>query len=318
MAGSFLPVIHAERSARIQAHFPNRVLGFASNKFCAGKLERRPGYLDRILGLSEEEYSTEGETDSSTEPDSDTEEARRTARRGTKRFRIPKLAKGKVWNEQQLENFRKNWPHLRNFENSVLECATLSELTAMGKQKFSNSRLLSHTLSANLEHLQNFPEKIEGGVDDCLGKAHPARFLRGYVGDSQELWRQARLNWGADGIDPVANYEVGSLGMGDQLTYKVWAELHKPNSRQLSIRLLSHKSVEDAWKQGDKSDSPKEFENLIEFKTAMASLEGGVPQGNAVEPFFQGFELFPDFDKLRGIRIGRKTRPPTLPWKFCG
>ncbi len=157
----------------------------------------------------------------------------------------------------------------------MLECATLSELTAMGKQKFSNSRLLSHTLSANLEHLQNFPEKIEGGVDDCLGKAHPARFLRGYVGDSQELWRQARLNWGADGIDPVANYEVGSLGMGDQLTHKVWAELHKPNSRQLSIRLLSHKSVEDAWKQGDKSDSPKEFENLIEFKTAMASLEGG-------------------------------------------
>jgi hypothetical protein len=43
----------------------------------------------------------------------------------------------------------------------------------------------------------------------------------------------------------------------------------------LSIRLLSHKSVEEAWKQGDKSDSPKEFENLNEFKTAMASLEGG-------------------------------------------
>ncbi len=108
-----------------------------------------------------------------------------------------------------------------------------------------------------------------------MGKAHPARFLRGYVGDSQELWRQARSIWGADGIDPVASYEVGSLGIGNQLTHKVWAELHKPNSRQLSIRLLSHKSVEEAWKQGDKSDSPKEFENLNEFKTAMASLEGG-------------------------------------------
>jgi hypothetical protein len=138
-------------------------------------------------------------------------------------------------------------------------------------------------------------------VDDCLGKAHPARFLRGYVGDSQELWRQARSIWGADGIDPVANYEVGSLGIGDQLTHKVWAELHKPSSRQLSIRLLSHKSVEEAWKQGDKSDSPKEFENLNEFKTAMASLERGVPQGNALEPLFQGLELFPDFDQLRGI-----------------
>jgi hypothetical protein len=91
------------------------------------------------------------------------EERRRRVRRGANQLKIPKLAKGKVWNEKQLENFRKNWPHLRNFEDSVLECATLSELTAMGKQRFSNSRLLSHTLSANLEHLQNFPEKIEGG-----------------------------------------------------------------------------------------------------------------------------------------------------------
>jgi hypothetical protein len=192
-----------------------------------------------------------------------------------KRFRIPKISKGKIWNEKQLDNFRKNWPHLKNFENSVLENATLSELTAMGKQKVSSSRLLSQTLSANLEHLQNFPEKIEGGVDDCLGKAHSARFLRGYVGDSQELWQQARQVWGADGIEPVANYEVGSLGIGDQLTHKVWAELHKPNSRQLSIRLLSHKSVEESWKQGDKSDTPKEFERLNEFKTAIACLEGG-------------------------------------------
>jgi hypothetical protein len=144
----------------------------------------------------------------------------------------------------------------------------------MGKQKISTSRLLSHTLSANLEHLQNFPEKIEGGVDVFLGKVYSARFLRGYVGDSQELWRQARQVWGANGIEPVANYEVGSLGFGDQLTHKVWAELHKPNSRQLSIRLLSHKAVEESWKQGDKTDSPKEFESLNEFKTAVACLEG--------------------------------------------
>ncbi len=87
---------------------------------------------------------------------------------------------------------------------------------------------------------------MEEGVDDCLGKAHPSRFLRGFVGDSQELWRQARDAWGVEGIDPVANYEVGSLGIGDLLTHKVWAELHKPNSRQLSVRLLSPKSVEEA------------------------------------------------------------------------
>jgi hypothetical protein len=145
----------------------------------------------------------------------------------------------------------------------------------MGKQRISGSRLLSHELSVNFEQLQNFPVRVERGEDDCLGIAHPARFLRGYVGDSQALWKQAREVWGPHGIEPVANYEVGSLGLGDQLTHKVWAELHRPNSRQLSIRLLSQKSVEEAWKQHEKTDSPKEFETLQEFKMAMANLEGG-------------------------------------------
>jgi hypothetical protein len=101
----------------------------------------------------------------------------------------------------------------------------------MGRQKLSSSRQLSNILSENFEQLQNFPSKVEGGMDNCLGKAHPSRFLRGYVGDSQELWRQAREVWGAEGIEPIANYEVGSLGMGELLTHKVCAELHKPNSR---------------------------------------------------------------------------------------
>jgi hypothetical protein len=81
-----------------------------------------------------------------------------------------------------LENLKKNWPHLKNFDDSVLQDATLAELTAMGKQKVSGSRLLSQTLSANFEKIQNFPTNVESGEDDCLGLAHPARFLRGYVG----------------------------------------------------------------------------------------------------------------------------------------
>jgi hypothetical protein len=129
-----------------------------------------------------------------------------------------------------LENFKKNWPHLRNFSNSVLEHASLSELTAMGKQKISGSKLLSQVLSANFEQIQNFPSKVESGEDHCTGMAHSSRFLRGYVGDSQELWKQAREQWGPEGIDPVGNYKTGSLGFSDRLTHKTWAELHKPNS----------------------------------------------------------------------------------------
>jgi hypothetical protein len=198
-----------------------------------------------------------------------------------------------------LENLKKNWPYLKNFDDSVLQDATLSELTAMGKQRVSGSRLLSQTLSANFEKLQNFPANVERGEDDCLGLVHPARFLRGYVGDTQELWRQAREEWGPEGIEPVANYEVGTLGIGDLLTHKVWAELHRPNSRQLSIRLLSQKTVEEAWKQGDKTDSPKEFENLQEFKLAVASLEGGF---HRVMPWNHSFKALSFF--LTSINFG--------------
>ncbi len=181
----------------------------------------------------------------------------------------------------------------------MLENATLSELTAMGKQKISGARFLSHTLSANFEQLQNFPAKVEEGVDDCLGKAHHSRFLRGYVGDSQELWRQARDEWGANGIEPIANYEVGSIGFGELLTHKVWAELHKPNSRQLSVRLLSPKSAEEAWKHDEKTDSPKDFENLQDFKMAIVTLEGGF---HRVMPWNFSFKALSFF--LNSINFG--------------
>jgi hypothetical protein len=251
------------------------------------------------LELSEGEVTTATESSSDEETDSVTAEEEQKVRKRLKRFKIPKIKRAKVWTREQLENFRKNWPNSKNFADSVLEGATLSELTAMGRQKISGSRLLSHTLSENFEQLQNFPTKVEEGMDDCLGKVHPSRFLRGYVGDSLELWRQARDEWGANGIEPIANYEVSSIGFGELLTHKVWAELHKPNSRQLSMRLLSPKSAEEAWKHDEKTDSPKDFENLHEFKMAITTLEGGF---HRVMPWNFSFKALSFF--LNSINFG--------------
>jgi hypothetical protein len=72
---------------------------------------------------------------------------------------------------------------LKNFDITILRNASLKELTAMAKQKLSNSKLLSQTMAANYEQVANFPIKVEAGVDDCTGKVHKARFFRGYVGD---------------------------------------------------------------------------------------------------------------------------------------
>ncbi len=60
---------------------------------------------------------------------------------------------------------------------------------------------------------------------------------------------EAREECRVDGIEPVANYEVGSKGMEDLSDHKVWAEFHKPNYMQLSFRLLSPRSHQDLWKR---------------------------------------------------------------------
>ncbi len=146
-------------------------------------------------------------------------------------YKIPKRNPTLEWTSAQIQNFKLNWPHLRNFDDSVLKHATLSELTSMERQKVSGSKILTQTLSRNFENIQNFPEKIPEGLDNCLGRAHQSRFLRGYARDAQELWLQGREAWGANGIEPMANYEVVSMGLGDSLTHKVWAEIHKPSSR---------------------------------------------------------------------------------------
>jgi len=52
-----------------------------------------------------------------------------------KSFKIPKRNQSEPWTVEQVENFKKNWPYLRNFDYSVLKFATLKELTGMDRLK---------------------------------------------------------------------------------------------------------------------------------------------------------------------------------------
>jgi hypothetical protein len=197
-----------------------------------------------------------------------------------------------AWNDQQLVNFRKNWPNLRNFDNSVLRFASLTELTGMAKQKISGAKLLTQTMAAHFEQLQNFPAQVEKGEDDCTGKVHEARFLRGFVGDARTLWVQAREKLGMHGLDPISNFEVVSMGLGDMLTLAVWAELHSPNSQKLSIRMLSSGLDQDSWRAADRPDSPEEFNSLQELKIAVATLDGAIQR---VTPWNAAFKMLTVF-----------------------
>jgi hypothetical protein len=110
----------------------------------------------------------------------------------------------------------------------------------------------------------------------------------------------------------MANYEVVSMGLGDGLTHKVWAEIHKPSSRALSIRLLSPKSVEEAWKETEKSDTPREFDNLHDFKVAMATLEGGIHRVSPWNFAFKTLHLFMLSMNYGENELSGKTNKPVF------
>ncbi len=207
-------------------------------------------------------------------------------------FKIPKNKNAGPWSAVHLDNFKKNFPHLHNFDDDILRHASLKELTDLGKSKVSNSKVLSNQMASNVEMLQNFPVQVEAGEDDCFGEVHKARFLRGFVGDAQAMWAQARTHLGNDGLDPIGNYEMVSLGVGDLLTPKTWCEIHKPRSMLLSCKMLSRKSVEDAWKLPDKAETPKEFENLQDLKMALLTLENAI---HKVMPWNMSFKTLFNF-----------------------
>ncbi len=116
--------------------FRTRSIRSVKQKLFTGEPGRRPNYLDRVLELSEGEISMETDSGSGEESDSEAAFAAGQSKKRVNRFKIPKMKKTKIWTSDQLENFRKNWPNLKNFADSVLQNATLSELTAMGNKRF--------------------------------------------------------------------------------------------------------------------------------------------------------------------------------------
>ncbi len=71
------------------------------------------------------------------------------ASKGTPNFKIPKYKQGEEWSDEQIENFRKVWPHLKNLDTSALKGASLRDIQKIGNQKLSSSKFLSQTMAAN-------------------------------------------------------------------------------------------------------------------------------------------------------------------------
>ncbi len=147
-----------------------------------GALKRKWSPLRVLSSDSEDDEGTLASLSSSDSEAEDREDEDHQRRKAVRTFKIPRREAATPWTEEELENFRKNWPHLKNFSDSVLKHATLSELTGMARQRVSGSKILSQKLSANYEQILNFPEKVEGGGGSVHRKSPPRKVFKGLRG----------------------------------------------------------------------------------------------------------------------------------------
>ena len=172
-----------------------------------------------------------------------------------------------------MKNLRKNFRSLSNLDDSILAGLSFRELAAMEGKKLKSGKILSEKLAENFETVKRFPVEVEAGQDSCTGQAHSAQFLRGYVGNSQELWLQARRVWGMAGIEPISNYETVSMGLNGLVPLRVWREIHTPSSKLLSVQMLTDSARKAVRQAADSAAEPGEFELLQELKMAVVTLD---------------------------------------------
>ena len=242
------------------------------NKFLFNSGKKTAPKRRRIIESSSSEGEASSSSSSDSEPDPDDRTAAPELHRETS-YRIPKTHSKAIWSPEQLKNLRKNFRNLENFDDSILASLTFKEMVAMGGKKDKNNKILTEKLAENYEKIRSFPTKIEAGEDHCTGLAHESRFLRGYVGNSQDLWVQARKKMGLTGLDPISNYETVSIGLNGHISSRVWHEVHSPSSKLLSLRMLTNASMKTAWTAQEKNNEIKEFDSLQELKMAVVALD---------------------------------------------
>ncbi len=175
-----------------------------------------------------------------------------------------------------MANLRKNFRCLVNIDDDILCTLTWKDIQETAARNEKSAKVLSERLAANFDTVSGFAVRVEAGEDDCTGQGHDARFLRGYVGNSQDLWQQAKRVQGRTGLPPIANYETVTIGLNGYLSSKVWHEVHNPSSKAMSIRLLSDSAMKTSWNEKERSGETHEFVTLRELKMAVVALEACV------------------------------------------
>ena len=240
--------------------------------FFAGKLNQKfiiPNLSD-TTSSSDSDSEKEKSKSSDSSSDSDPSPAKKKSK-----WKIPKHKFGKR-TKTEIEMLRQNFPNLKQNPDEIFRTLSVTELirldTKLSKDGKSNKKL-TEKLQKNFEKSKNVG-KVKAGDDNRHDTLHEARFLGGHTCKHTEIWLQARKNVGISGLDPIARYDVETIGLSDKINCNIWNILHNPGSRDLSIRLFAPEALKSARGSEDKESAlpKKEFDSVDEIRTGLASL----------------------------------------------
>ena len=133
-------------------------------------------------------------------------------------------------------------------------------------------------MQKNLEKIKKNPVKIEAGEDNRSDKLHESRFIGGHICQNSEIWLKARESVGIAGLEPISRYDSDGIGLNGNINSHIWALLHNPGAKEISITRFSPEALKAARTSNDKDaeSCKKQFGSVDEIRHALASMRTAV------------------------------------------
>ncbi len=182
---------------------------------------------------------------------------------------------------EDLQVLKLRFPRLKEFSDSFLRGRSMDELlkiesTSLKLKDAERRGDAEDKLAVNKQNLENNAIFVEGGKDDRWNLLHKGRFLAGAACSSKKFWLAARAAVDINGHDPVASYDLSSVGMGGFVTTRGWIELANPGSTKMALKLFNINNVGNripgSRSSGDPSPEVENIAELGEFKLALRTL----------------------------------------------
>jgi hypothetical protein len=185
----------------------------------------------------------------------------------------------------------------------TLSWTELFRLDAKLEKSAKSGRKLTEKMAKNLEKMKKNPVRFEAGDDNRSNILHGVRFLGGHTCANTEIWLKAREHIGISGIDPISRYDTEGVGMNGNMNSHLWATLHNPGSKELSIKMLSPEALKMARGSPDSESMAckKDFGTVHEIRVALATLRTAT---QFIHPWNFSFTTLEYF--LNSVQFGEK------------